>query len=59
MKTETTNLPSDIPSLKLVLSKYHTILLEKDKDLQDRDIRIKNYFKTTSIFKNKFLILNR
>ena len=41
MKTETTNLPSDIPSLKLVLSKYHTILLEKDKDLQDRDIRIK------------------
>ncbi len=34
MKTETTNLPSDIPSLKLVLSKYHTILLEKDKELQ-------------------------
>ena len=34
MKTETTNLPSDIPSLKLVLSKYHTMLLEKDKELQ-------------------------
>ena len=58
MKTETTNLPS----LKLVLSKYHTMLLEKDKELQncevivlakekelqDRDIRIKKLLQDNS-----------